>query len=97
MSRRSRDWNEGLASEMKDMEFARQFIISSIEDEGLSLQEVLGKAIRLYGVRDFSELSGIPDSNILRSIDTEHNPTLKTLDELLSPFGLRISATGGAA
>ena len=91
MTRRSKDWNESLATEMEDLDFARDFILGLLE-EGESLQEALGKAIRAYGIKEFSQLANMADSNVLRAIDSKHNPTEKTLSDLLRPFGLRISA-----
>ncbi len=35
MARRSRDWNTGVAQDLRDAEFARQFLLAAI-DEGVS-------------------------------------------------------------
>jgi DNA-binding phage protein len=90
MARRSKDWNEGLAKDLKNREFAKEFILASI-DEGFSIQHALGKVIRSYGIKEFSELTGIPSPNILRAINPKHNPTQSTLNRLLKPFKLMIS------
>ena len=90
MARRSKGWNEGLAKDLKNREFAKEFILASIE-EGLSIQHVLGKIIRMYGIKEFAELTGIPSPNILRAINPKHNPTQSTLNRLLKPFKLIIS------
>ena len=82
MTRRSKDWDQGLAEDLSDKEFAREFIIAAIE-EGMTLQEVLSKVIRCYGIREFAQVSGMAESNILRSIDSAYNPTQKTLSDLL--------------
>ena len=37
MARRSRDWNVGLAQDLRDQEFAREFLLAAI-DEGVSLR-----------------------------------------------------------
>lgn len=90
MSRRSRDWNERLASDLHDPEFAREFLMAML-DEGFTLQAALGKTIRSYGVKEFAKKARIPSSNLIRSIGSKHNPTQKTLDKLLKPFGLRLA------
>lgn len=90
MARRSKDWNKGLAKDLKNREFAKEFILASI-DEGLSIQLALGKIIRAFGVKEFSGLTGMPSPNILRSINPKHNPTQETLNRLLKPFRLIIS------
>lgn len=92
MARRTVDWNKGLAEDLQNPEFAQEFILSSL-DEGLSLQEVLGKVIRAYGVKEFSKKIKIPSSNIVRAIDPKHNPTYETLNKLLKPFKLKLGIT----
>ena len=89
MTRRSRDWNEGLAEDLQDPAFAREFLTSAVED-GVPLKIALGKVIRATGVKEFAESIGMPSPNVLRAIHPKHNPTQETLERLLRPFGLRI-------
>jgi DNA-binding phage protein len=89
MTRRSRDWNEGLAEDLQDPEFARQFLTAAVED-GVPLKLALAKVIRATGVKEFSATVGMPSPNVLRAINPTHNPTQETLERLLKPFGLRI-------
>jgi DNA-binding phage protein len=89
MARRSRDWNEGLADDLKDKAFAREFLTAAVED-GVPLQQALAKIIRATGVKEFSARIDMPSSNLLRAIHPKHNPTQETLERLLKPFGLRI-------
>jgi DNA-binding phage protein len=90
MARRTRDWNEGLAADLRDPEFARGFLVAAIE-EGITVQQALGKVIRLMGVKEFARKVGIASSNIQRAIHPRHNPTQSTLNRLLKPFGLRLT------
>ena len=90
MARRSKDWNEGLASDLKDPQFATEFILASI-DEGLSIQEALGKVIRAIGVKEFSKKTKMASPNILRAIHPRSNPTQETLNRLLKPLGLMLT------
>lgn len=89
MAKRSRDWNEGLAEDLQDAEFAREFLTAAVED-GVPLKVALGKVIRATGVKEFAESVGMASSNVLRAIHPKHNPTQETLEKLLEPFGLRI-------
>lgn len=89
MARRSRDWNEGLAQDLKDPEFAREFILAAIK-EGVTLQQALGKVIRVIGIKEFSLKTGIASPNLLRAIHSRSNPTQETLNRLLKPLGLKI-------
>ena len=90
MTRRSADWNKGLAKDLRNKRFAAEFITGCL-DEGLSLQEALAKVIRAYGVKEFAAKTKLPSSNILRAINMNHNPTVETLNTLLKPFALCIS------
>lgn len=90
MARRSSEWNDGLAEDLKDFNFAREFLLAAIEED-ISIQAALGKVIRAYGVKEFSKRVHIPSSNILRAINPKSNPTLETINKLLIPFKLRLS------
>ncbi len=92
MAKRSRDWNEGLAKDLRNPEFAREFVLAMLED-GLSMQVALGKAIRAYGVKEFAKKAKLASSNLLRALDPKHNPTQRTLERLLRQFGLRLTAS----
>jgi DNA-binding phage protein len=90
MARRSRDWNVGLAQDLRDAVFAREFLLAAIE-EGVSIQIALGKVIRAIGIKEFSTKVGMASPNILRAIHPRHNPTQETLNRLLKPFKLKLS------
>jgi len=89
VARRSKDWNEGLAEDLQDADFAREFLAAAVED-GIPLKTALAKVIRAHGVKEFAEQVGMPSPNVLRAINPKHNPTQETLERLLRPFGLRI-------
>jgi DNA-binding phage protein len=90
VARRSEDWNVGLAEDLRDAAFAREFLLASI-DEGVDLQVALAKVIRAMGVKEFAAKVRMAGPNVLRAINPRHNPTQATLDRLLKPFGLRLS------
>ena len=90
MARRSKDWNVGLAQDLRDPNFAREFLLAAIE-EGVSIQIALGKVIRAIGIKEFSARTKIASPNILRAINPRHNPTQETLNRLLKPFRLKLS------
>ena len=90
MARRSRDWNEGLAQDLRDPEFARDFLLAAM-DEGVPIQTALGKVIRAMGVKEFAEQAQMAGPNVLRAIHPRHNPTQATLNRLLKPLCLRLS------
>jgi hypothetical protein len=49
--RRAKNWNEGLAKDLRDPAFVKEFIQAALE-EGLPIQVVLGKIIRAFGQPD---------------------------------------------
>lgn len=87
---RSQDWNEGLAQDLQDPEFAREFLLAAIS-EGISIQDALGKVIRAYGVQEFAERVEMPSSNLSRVLKPGENVTQQTLERILKPFGLCLS------
>jgi len=60
-------------------------------DEGVPLQQALGKVVRAIGVKEFALKVKMAPPNLQRAIDPRHNPTLATLNRLLTPLGLRLS------
>ena len=90
MARRSRDWNQGLAEDLRDPEFAREFLLAAIDDD-VSVQRALGKVVRAMGVKEYAARVRMASPNVLRAISPGHNPTQDTLNRLLRPFGLRLS------
>jgi DNA-binding phage protein len=90
MARRSRDWNVGLAEDLRNREFARQFLLAAI-DEGVPLQLALAKVVRAMGVKEFAAKVRMASPNLLRALNPRHNPTQETLNRLLEPFRLKLS------
>jgi DNA-binding phage protein len=89
MARRHEDWNVGLAEDLRDPEFAREFLLGAI-DEDVPLQVALGKVVRAMGVKEFAAKVRMASPNLLRAIDPRHNPTQDTLNRLLKPFRLKL-------
>jgi len=92
MARRTRDWNKGLASDLKNATFVREFINAAL-DEGVPVQEVLRKLVDVVGLKETSKKTKIPSPNLVRALNPKHNPTLDTLNRILRPFGLKLSVT----
>jgi DNA-binding phage protein len=90
MARRSENWNVGLAHDLQDPKFAREFLLGAVE-EGVPVQIALGKVIRAMGVKEFAAKVRMASPNVLRAINPRHNPTQDTLNRLLRPFKLRLA------
>jgi DNA-binding phage protein len=89
MARRHEDWNVGLAEDLRDPGFAREFLLGAI-DEDVPFQVALGKVVRAMGVKEFAAKVRMASPNLLRAIDPRHNPTQDTLNRLLKPFRLKL-------
>jgi DNA-binding phage protein len=55
------------------------------------LQGVVAKVIRAMGVKEFAAKIGMASPNLLRTLNSRHNPTQDTLNRLLKPFRLKLS------
>jgi DNA-binding phage protein len=76
VARRRRDWNVGLAEDLRDVTFAREFLLFLLAaiDEGVSVQRALGKVVRAMGVQEFATLVRMAGPNVLRAINPQHHP-----------------------
>jgi DNA-binding phage protein len=90
MPRRSQDWNKGLAEDLSDPKFAKEFIIAALED-GVDLKNVLKKVILAIGLKEFAKKLDMKSPNLSRVLGPKGNPTQETFDRLLKPFGLKLS------
>ena len=92
MARRTQDWNRGLANDLGEPTFRREFINAALE-EGVPIQDVLRKLVDVVGLKETSKRTNMASPNILRALNPKHNPTLETLNRILQPFGLKLSVT----
>ena len=74
MGRRTKDWEKGLAKDLKNPEFAREFLLAAVE-EGVSLQQALGKAIRSMGVKEFADKIEMKSPNLYFLITSDIMPS----------------------
>jgi len=84
------DIRRALAQDLRGPAFAREFLLAAIDD-GVSVQQALGKVVRAMGVSEFAAKVRMASPDVLRAINPRHNPTQATLNRLLRPFGLRLS------
>jgi DNA-binding phage protein len=90
MARRSHEWNDGLAEDLPDQEFAREFLLAAM-DEGVPIHVALGKVIRAMGAREFAATVRMASPNVIWAIHPRYNPTQDTLNRPLRPPRLRLS------
>ena len=90
MARRSRNWTQGLARDLRDPEFARRFILAAVE-EGIPLQQAIGKVIRVAGAKEFAAQVRMEYPQLLRAIHPRHSPSQDMINRLLRPFQLKLN------
>lgn len=80
-----------LAKELQDPEFAKEFLLGLMEgEEGLPLLVALKHTIWSFGIKEFSQKSGVPEKSISRMLHSKTIPKFETLNEYLAPFGLKV-------
>lgn len=88
--RRTTTFNEDVSKRLRRPAYAREFIRALMEEpEGLSVEDALRHTIQIMGVKEFSELTGVPSSNLVAFIKGRRNLKTETLDQLLKPFKLK--------
>src|SRR5438045_2036243 len=73
MARRHMDWNVGLAEDLRDPEFAREFLLGAIDEE-VPLQVALGKVVRAMGVKEFAAKVRMASPNLFRNSEPAPQP-----------------------
>ena len=88
---RDSSYDKKLAKELENLEFAREFLLGLMEGgEGLDLAKALKHTIKRMGIKEFSQLSKIPEKSVSRMLGQKEIPKIKTLNAYLAPFGLKI-------
>ena len=90
MARRSEDWNVGLAKDLRDAAFAREFLLASI-DEGVDLSACAREGDPRDGRQGVCGQGADGQPERAARDQPRHNPTQDTLNRLLKPFRLRLS------
>lgn len=87
---RNKSFDEDLAERLRNPRFARGFLLAMLEgDGGLDLETALRYTITRMGIKEFSQLSGLAPSNIVRFVKGRSHPKPATLNAMLKPFRLR--------
>ena len=89
MPRRSESFDAVIAEKMKNIEFARETLIASIDHVGETVEVALKGTIEKMGIKEFSVLSGIPIQKISDFIKGKRNLKVETLDKYLAVFKLK--------
>ena len=89
MPRRSKSYDEAIAKEMQDPEFARGMVLHAIKQSGYSIEEALQHAIQSMGIKEFSDKSGLPLQNVSDFVNGKRKLGFRNISRCLSVFGLK--------
>lgn len=95
MSKRVRDYEEGLIEKLKDAEFAAEYLNVSLEDSDEGADErfliALRQVAKAHGMTAVAEKSGMARQAMYRALSETGNPELSSLRALLDAMGLRLA------
>ena len=84
-------------AELRDPEYAREFILASME-EGVELRTALNEVAKAVGWSYFARwVHGMERPNVIQALGINGNPTIKTMNKLLAPMGLRVGAVSAVS
>ena len=86
-------YKEGLLKKLKDPEFAALYLAEVLESEDkeaflIALRNVVEAG---GGMSTVAKQAHIQRQSLYKALSKRGNPTLKTLQEILKPLGLRVS------
>ena len=87
---RNNAYNEELAKQLKDQEFAREYFLALVEgdEEPISIEEALRIVIPQMGVAEYSRSITKSKTDVDKFLRGERNLKRETLNEYLKPFDL---------
>ena len=90
MANRNRNFNELVAKQMKDLEFAQGFLLANIEEHGDSVQDALIAAIEATGLSAYADKNGFSIQSVSDFVHKRRECKVGTIDKFLKPFGFKV-------
>lgn len=88
---RNSSYEESLAKELKDREFAQGFILDLLKGpDGLTIEQALRHTIQRMGVAEYCARTKKTKQYVNNFLTSKRPIKPETLDAFLKPFGLRI-------
>lgn len=95
MAKKTRDYEEDLVEQLKDTEFATEYLNASLEDSDEGSDErfliALRQVAKAHGMTAVSEKSGMARQAMYRALSESGNPELSSLRAVLDALGLRLA------
>jgi DNA-binding phage protein len=91
MANRHRDFNELVATQFEDVEFAQAYITNLINEEDMELDEALRETIISMGLQAFADKADISIQYVSDFVKKRKNFSTSSIDKYLKKaFGLKI-------
>ncbi len=91
MANRHRDFDELVAAQFEDAEFAQAYITNLINEESMELDEALRETIVSMGLQTFADKADISIQYVSDFVKKRKNFSTESIDKYLrKAFGLRV-------
>lgn len=95
MAKRSGEYEADLIEQLKDVEFAVEYLNASLEDSDDGADErflmALRQVAKAHGMTNIAEKSGMARQAMHRALSESGNPELSSLKAVLDAMGLRLA------
>lgn len=95
MAKKTRDYEADFVEQLKDTEFAVEYLNASLEDSDEGSDErfliALRQVAKAHGMTNVSEKSGMARQALYRALSESGNPELSSLKAVLNAMGLRLA------
>lgn len=90
MANRFSDWQEDLSVDLIKSKKRRKMYFEALQEEYDNDLEVLRAIVKVMGLKEFSNLCGLPSSNISNYLKKGKDLKISTIKKLISPFGVKV-------
>lgn len=94
MPKRTKDFSEMLYEDLRDSEFALQFLTAFLDDPEASEADFLRglfHVVSANGLRGIAEAKDMSATSLYKALSGQRSPQLKTITRLLDALGLRLA------
>lgn len=90
MANRFSDWQEDLSVELIKSKKRRKAYFEALQEEYDNDLDVLRAIVKVMGLKEFSNLCGLPSSNVSNYLKKGKDLKISTIKKLITPFGVKV-------
>lgn len=95
MSERSKSYREGLLNRLRDNAEAEEYLQAALEDSQGAFLVALKNVLDAHKVAKVARSSQVSREHLYQALTPDGNPTISTLERVLSAVGLRLTIKQG--